>query len=95
MEEASKAKAVFWLYTVLVDEPNYGMDSRALLVYLETLGIQTRPLWQPIHRSRAHQGAYAMDCPVADRIAQCALSLPSSLEPFSRFSAASQHMVLL
>jgi len=55
------------------------MDSRALLVYLDTQGIQTRPLWQPIHLSKAHKGAFAMDCPVAEKIAEDALSLPSSV----------------
>ena len=67
------------MYTVLIDEARYGRDSRALLKALEADAIQTRPLWQPLHRSRAHEGAFHGGCPVAERLNREALSLPCSV----------------
>lgn len=79
MREANWAFSIFWMYTALVDEARYGMDSRALLRYLETHKIQTRPLWQPMHLSRAHRDAFAVDCSVATQLNRDAISLPCSV----------------
>jgi perosamine synthetase len=67
------------MYTVLVDEGAYGMDSRRLLRQLAEADIQTRPLWEPLHLSRVYAGMSATDCPVAERLYAQALSLPCSV----------------
>jgi len=79
MRQADWADSIFWMYTLLVDETLYGMDSRALMRKLAKEGIQARPLWQPVHLSPAHTGSYAVDCSVAERLNRDALSLPSSV----------------
>lgn len=79
MPQADWAESVFWLYTVLVDEFEFGMDSRALLHHLDAARIQTRPLWQPMHRSSPHRAAQSYRCEVADRLNREALSLPCSV----------------
>lgn len=79
MTESAWARSVFWMYTVLVDEARFGMDSRALLRALGRNGIQSRPLWQPLHRSAAHADSPPAHCPVADRLNRDALSLPCSV----------------
>lgn len=79
MREAAWAFNIFWMYTILVDKVEYGKDSRALLQMLRQAGIQTRPLWQPMHLSPAHHQAYAVDCSVAERLNREALSLPCSV----------------
>jgi len=79
MREAEWASSTFWMYTVLVNEIENGMDSRALLRHLGELGIQTRPLWQPMHLSQAHQDGVVPDCPVADSLNRDAISLPCSV----------------
>ena len=79
MKEADWAFSAFWLYTVLIDEAEYGIDCRQLLNILKEASIQTRPLWQPLHRSPAHQGAQAWRCSEADRLYEQALSLPCSV----------------
>ncbi len=79
MPEATWAWSTRWLSTILVDAAAYGMDSRALLRALHAARIQTRPLWQPVHLSQAHQGSEPLPCPVAERLNQMALSLPSSV----------------
>lgn len=79
MREADWAESVFWMYTVLVDESRFGMDSRALLRRFEEEKIQCRPLWQPLHSSAPHRNAQAYRCEVADRLNRDALSLPCSV----------------
>ncbi|HET7565278.1 MAG TPA: LegC family aminotransferase [Gemmatimonadaceae bacterium] len=79
MREATWASSAKWMYAVLVDEARFGMSSRALLRFLADRQIQTRPLWQPIHRSLAHRDARPMECPVAERVNRDALCLPCSV----------------
>jgi len=71
--------STFWMYTVLVDANDYGEDSRKLLRRLAGKGIETRPLWQPLHLSPAHSGNQAYFCEVAERLNRDALSLPCSV----------------
>lgn len=78
MREASWCRSTFWMYTVLVDEERFGMDSRALLKRLAAQGIMTRPLWQPMHLSPAHRGAQSYHCETAGTLYRDALSLPCS-----------------
>jgi perosamine synthetase len=77
--EASWAKSVYWMYTVLVDSEIFGMSSRNLMRALERANTQTRPLWQPLHLSQAHKGAFSTDCSVAEYLNREALSLPCSV----------------
>ncbi|MEM7353342.1 MAG: LegC family aminotransferase [Acidobacteriota bacterium] len=80
MPEAPWAESSFWMYTVLIDSSAFGLDRRAAMNELEELGIQSRPLWQPMHRSPAHtKDAVVESCPVADRLYDQALSLPCSV----------------
>lgn len=79
MREAPWAESAHWMYTVLVDEQQFGLGSRALLRQLAARGIQARPLWEPLHRSAAHAGAPRTDCAVAEHLNRVALSLPCSV----------------
>lgn len=80
MPHAEWAAPVFWLSTVLVDESVTGFSSRTLLAHLAAEGIQSRPLWQPLHVSKAFRGvSEPRRCPNAERLCRDALSLPSSV----------------
>ena len=79
MRNASWAESTYWMYTVLVDPAEFGINSRQLLRILESQKIQTRPLWQPIHLSPAHAVMKARSLPVAEHLADHALSLPCSV----------------
>lgn len=79
MHEPPSSESTFWLYTVLIDPNTYGMDSRALFRKLADLGIQSRPLWQPMHQSPAHADLQRTACPVAEQLHCDALSLPCSV----------------
>jgi len=78
-KEAPWALSTFWLYTVLVDEARYGMDSRALQRALAERNIQSRPLWAPIHTQRPYRDCQAYRIETTDRLYRDALSLPCSV----------------
>lgn len=78
MPEAPWARSVFWLYTILLDA-RAPVSSRELLTRLAMRGIQTRPLWQPLHCSPAHAGSPTLGGAVAERLNREALSLPCSV----------------
>lgn len=78
-EEADWAFSTFWMYTVLIDEKESRIGSRELLRELAARKIQTRPLWQPIHRSPAHHPAGSPPCPNSDVLYAQAISLPCSV----------------
>ena len=79
MREAEWASSAHWLYTMLINEREYGMDSRSLLDQLGRNKIQARPLWQPLHRSPAHANSPAHNIQIADEIHRRALSIPCSV----------------
>jgi len=68
-----------WLYTVLIDQAEYGIDSRQLLRKLQEHNIQTRPLWQPMHISPVHQNSFHMGGAVSEQLNRDAISLPCSV----------------
>jgi len=79
MRSAPWAASTFWMYTILVEEEKFGMDSRQLTHTLGTQKIQCRPLWQPIHQSPAHASKNVVAMPVAEQLARRGLSLPCSV----------------
>ncbi len=79
MQEAPWAFSTFWMYTVLVDEAEYGLSSRGLLSSFAEVGIQTRPLWQPLHQSKVYRDLVTANCPVSEALNRTALSLPCSV----------------
>jgi len=79
MREAEWAWSTFWMDTTLVDARVYGRSSRELMAALQQENIQTRPLWQPLHLSRAHAGSQVVGGSVAEMLYANGLSLPCSV----------------
>lgn len=77
--QAEWSESTYWMYTVRVDARKYGENSRTLLGRFGKHGIETRPLWQPIHLSTAHAGSQAYHCDVAEKLYRECLSLPCSV----------------
>ena len=77
--EAVWAKSSFWMYTVLLNPEILSVNRHDVLKQLKGRGIESRPLWQPLHQSRAHSSSHAYGGPVAERIQRQALSLPCSV----------------
>lgn len=77
--QAPWAFSTYWLYTIQVDEAEYGIGSRDLMTRLIEADIQVRPLWQPLHQSPSMRGAQAYRCETAERLHREGLSLPCSV----------------
>jgi perosamine synthetase len=74
--EASWAQSAFWLNTMRLTDPN--TDRKVLHKLLKDVSIETRPLWQPLHMSPAHEGSWFKDCKVSEVLYKQCLNLPSS-----------------
>lgn len=72
--------SVCWLYSLLV-KPEFGLDRDHLIEYLAGREIESRTLFKPLPSLPAHWDGQSY--PVAERLSQTGLSLPSSvkLEP--------------
>jgi perosamine synthetase len=79
MTTAPWATSTYWMYTILVNEEKFGINSRELIQTLISQKIQCRPLWQPVHQSPAHAVASIEAMPVAEKLAREGLSLPCSV----------------
>jgi dTDP-4-amino-4,6-dideoxygalactose transaminase len=75
---AAWADPSFWLYTATVapDASPIGRDE--LLGRLGARGIEARPIWTPLHRTRLYRDAPRIGGLVAEVIFETAFSLPSS-----------------
>lgn len=78
-EAAPWASPTFWLYTVQIDREQYGLDSRALMAKLAENGIQSRPLWHPLHSLSPFRECATYKVAVADYLYERSLSLPCSV----------------
>lgn len=76
--EAPWAVPSWWLYTVLIDPAR--ATPAAVAADLAAAGVQSRPLWVPLHRQRPYRGAERIGGAIADRIARRGLSLPCSVQ---------------
>ena len=73
------ARNVFWLYSVLVDETVTGIDRDTLAEKLAERGIETRPVFYPLHQQPAYQSAKTVgEYPISERLASQGLSLPTA-----------------
>lgn len=67
---------VCWLYSILIDEKLVGKTRNDVMNALKNYGIDTRPLFPPIHTQPIYATGQSM--PVAEALARNGLSLPSS-----------------
>ncbi len=68
----------YWLNTILVDpERTGGVDYEQLRVALDAAGIESRPLWKPMHTQPVFSGAPAYVNGVSEHLFAQGLCLPS------------------
>jgi perosamine synthetase len=77
-QEAPWASSTFWLYTILVGEPAR-RTSRQLIAELAAAGVESRPLWAPLHQQRPYRQARTFQLEWSTSIYERAVSLPSSV----------------
>ena len=49
MPEAGYGRSNAWLTCIQVDSETFGADREAIRLHLETLNIESRPVWKPMH----------------------------------------------
>ncbi len=76
--QSAWAKNIYWLYSILVDESLSGMSRDMLATRLADYGIETRPVFYPLHCQPPYQPFANDDYPVSDRLSSQGLSLPTA-----------------
>ena len=71
--------ATYWMHTIRVDAEVVGGSARDMMASLAEQNIQCRPLWQPMHQSRAHQQCESLLNGVSSKLYSECLSIPSSV----------------
>ncbi|MCR4419336.1 MAG: LegC family aminotransferase [Clostridia bacterium] len=77
-QETPGAESNWWLFSVWLDERRFGEDRRSVMGRLGRHGVQVRPLFKPIPEQPCYVGFSFPSCPVANRIYEGGLSLPSA-----------------
>lgn len=78
--ELSGARNVYWMYGIVV-KPEFGMNRDQLADHLLRAGIETRTFFCPMNQQpflKEQAGYRPIPCPVADRLWERGLYLPSS-----------------
>jgi len=73
------AKNVYWLYSILVNEKEFGISRDKLMIKLAENGVETRRFFYPIHTMPPYSKFARGDgFEVANRLSLCGINLPSS-----------------
>jgi len=70
------AKNIYWMYSILIED-DFGASRDELMQRLEQNGVETRPLFYPLHIMPPH--ARKKTFPVAEELSRKGISLPSSV----------------
>jgi perosamine synthetase len=73
----------YWFYLLMIDKDSFGADREQTMEYLCLNGVQTRPIWHPIHIERPYMKNQAYRIEKAMRFWNGVLCLPcsSNLKP--------------
>jgi len=72
------AEPTCWLYSVRIDPKTFGRGWREVRERLGQSGIDTRPIWNPLHTMAVYKEAPRLGGAVAERLFSEGLSLPCS-----------------
>jgi pyridoxal phosphate-dependent aminotransferase EpsN len=78
MPEAPGCRSTFWLTAITVDEAVLGRKNEDVRLHLETLDIESRPVWKPMHLQRLYQGCPIVRGKVSEALFERGLCLPSA-----------------
>jgi pyridoxal phosphate-dependent aminotransferase EpsN len=90
MPEAADCFSTKWLSCFLIDETQFGCSRDELIDQLDAAGIESRPVWKPMHLQRLFAGCEAVGGEVAEGLYRRGICLPSS----SNLSAEEQQRVI-
>lgn len=79
-EERPEARNIYWTFSLLLDEGRLGMSRDEFAARLKLAGVETRPLFPVLHAMPAFAPfAGNRPFPVAERLSDTGISLPSAI----------------
>jgi perosamine synthetase len=70
------AQSVYWMYSILLED-GFGMSRDELIKTLKEKGVETRPLFYPLHLMPPYRRHSSSQFPVAEETSRKGLNLPS------------------
>ena len=77
MLEAPGDRSTFWLTTFTIDPAVAGVDREAVRLHLESLDIEARPVWKPMHLQPVFADCEVYGGAVSQRLFEHGLCIPS------------------
>jgi dTDP-4-amino-4,6-dideoxygalactose transaminase len=77
MPEAAGNRSTFWLTTFTIDPTLAGVDREAVRLHLESLDIEARPVWKPMHLQPVFADCEVYGGAVSQRLFEQGLCIPS------------------
>jgi len=77
MPNAPKGEPINWLTVITIDDEAFGASPTQIREHLESLNIEARPAWKPMHLQPLYADAEMHGGEVAERIFSTGLCLPS------------------
>jgi pyridoxal phosphate-dependent aminotransferase EpsN len=90
MPEAKGNRSTFWLTTLTIDPAVAGVDREAVRLHLESLDIEARPVWKPMHLQPVFAEYEVYGGAVSQRLFDHGLCIPSG----SSLTAEQRDMVV-
>ena len=90
MPEPPGSFSTFWLTTLTLDRAQSGIDPEQVRLHLESLNIEARPVWKPMHLQPLYSGCRIVGGAVAADLFQRGICLPSG----SSLDAAGRERVI-
>ena len=78
MPEATYGGSTHWLSCFLLDEDRFGCSRDELIGHLEAAGIESRPVWKPMHLQLLYRAAECYGGSVSEDLFRRGICLPSS-----------------
>jgi pyridoxal phosphate-dependent aminotransferase EpsN len=78
MPQADYGLPTNWLSCFLIDPHKFGYSRTELINVLEAAGVESRPVWKPMHLQKLYQGCSRYGGAVAERLFAEGICLPSS-----------------
>ncbi len=77
MPEADGCRSTFWLTCLTIDPEVAGVGREDLRIHLESLDIEARPVWKPMHLQPVFRECRSFGGAVSERLFSLGLCLPS------------------
>lgn len=75
--EAPECRSTFWLTCLTIDPREFGADREAVRLALDSVNIESRPVWKPMHLQPVFAGCRVRGGAIAESLFTDGLCLPS------------------